>query len=170
MTRDTRSLLVRVWLVTAVVDFLFASVLGVVAYHTTVARVWRGVASTVLGPGALQGGAGSVAVGLLLHLAVAFTWTAVLVALVSRSHALRGAIRTPAGATAVVVLYGPLIWCVMSILVIPLFTKRPPTFAARWWVQVAGHVGFVALPMVATIRAGLGASIRRRVAIAAETA
>jgi hypothetical protein len=37
----------------------------------------------------------------------------------------------------------------MSLLVIPALTGRPPTIGARWWVQLVGHVFFVALPIVA---------------------
>ncbi|HZF72529.1 MAG TPA: hypothetical protein VEZ51_03805, partial [Gemmatimonadaceae bacterium] len=56
-----------VWLVTAAWDFLCATALSVLVYHTTVARLWQGVASTVLGPAALDGGVRAVATGLALH-------------------------------------------------------------------------------------------------------
>ena len=39
--------------------------------------------------------------------------------------------------------YGPVIWLVMSLVVIPFLTKRPPTVAFRWWVQLVGHFPFV---------------------------
>src|SRR5688572_16084657 len=71
-----------VWLVTAVWDFVCASALGALAYQTPVARLWRGVASTLLGPSALEGGGGAFAVGVALHLAVALTWSALFVAAV----------------------------------------------------------------------------------------
>src|SRR5438874_2690542 len=116
-----------VWLVTAAWDFLCATALSVFVYHTTAARLWQGVASTVLGPAALDGGARAVATGLALHLAVAFTWSALF------------------GAA---VIYGPLIWLVMSLLIIPLATSRPPRFGLRWWVQIVAHVPFVTIPLV----------------------
>ena len=141
-----------VWLVTAAWDFVCASALSVLAYHTPVAQLWRGVASTALGPAALQGGASAVAAGLGLHLAVALTWAALFVAAALRWPALRDAIRTPAGALAVAAVYGPLIWLVMSLAVIPLATGRPPNFGVRWWVQVFAHVPFVAIPLVFTAR------------------
>src|SRR6476620_526963 len=59
---------VPVWLVTAAWDFLCATALSVFAYHSTAAKLWQGVASTVLGPSALTGGAKTVAAGLALHL------------------------------------------------------------------------------------------------------
>ena len=68
--------LLPVWLVTAVWDAICATALSVFAYGTTAAGVWQGVASTVLGPAALQGGARTVAAGLALHAAVALAWSA----------------------------------------------------------------------------------------------
>ena len=53
-------------------------------------------------------------------------------------------------------VYGPLIWLVMSLAVIPLATGRPPAFGFRWWVQVLAHVPFVSLPLVFTARRALG--------------
>ena len=44
-------------LLTAVVDGLFSSVLSAAFYGSTVAKLWQGVASTVLGPSAMTGGA-----------------------------------------------------------------------------------------------------------------
>ena len=95
MNNSIRSTLVRAWLTIAVVDWIFASTLGVVAYHSTVARVWQGVASVVLGPSALQGGLRTVLVGTALHLCVAFTWTAVFLGLALLSERLRRIIATP---------------------------------------------------------------------------
>lgn len=141
--------LLRTWLVTAIVDGLFASTLSVVAYHSTVTRLWQGVASTVLGPAAFTGGLRTVFVGLLLHITVALGWSAVFLALVEVSTRIRRLIATPGGILAVASVYGPLIWLVMSLAVIPLLTGRPPTFTVRWFVQLLAHIPFVALPIVA---------------------
>jgi hypothetical protein len=148
---------VPVWLVTATWDFLCATALSIFAYHTTVAQLWRGVASTVLGPAALQGGAMAVAAGVGLHLAVALTWSAIFVAAVRVWPALRRGIQSPAGAFGVAALYGPVIWLVMSLIVIPLATGRPPRFGARWWIQIGAHIPFVTIPLVFTARRILGA-------------
>ena len=48
------------------------------------------------------------------------------------------------------VAYGPIIWLVMSLAVIPLATGRPAAITFRWWVQVFAHVPFVTLPLVFT--------------------
>lgn len=84
-----------------------------------------------------------------------FSWSAVFLLLVLSSPWIRGVVATPAGVIAVAAVYGPVIWMVMSLVLIPLFTHRPPTINFRWWVQFVGHVPFVALPIVASI--GLGA-------------
>ena len=143
---------VPVWLVTAAWDFLCATALSVFAYGSTAAALWRGVAATVLGPSAQSGGATAVAVGIALHLAVALTWSSLFVAAVRAWPLLLRALRTPGGALAVAAVYGPMIWLVMSLVVIPLATSRPPRVNARWWIQVGAHVPFVTLPLVFTAR------------------
>lgn len=159
MNRDAfTALLVRAWLATAVVDGLFASALSVLGYHSTVARLWQGVASTVLGPSAFDGGATTALVGVAMHIGVALAWSAVFVALAIASPALQRALRHPGGVFAVAAVYGPFIWMVMSLAVIPLLTGRPPRITGRWWIQLAGHIVFVALPMVSVVARGLARS------------
>jgi hypothetical protein len=87
----------------------------------------------------------------VMHVGVAFGWSAVFLLLVLSSSWLREILAEPSGVVAVAAVYGPLIWLVMSLAVIPLLTHRPPAFNFRWWVQLVGHVPFVALPIVATI-------------------
>jgi hypothetical protein len=143
---------IPVWLVTAASDFVCASALSVLAYHSTFSQLWQGVASTVLGPAAIGGGTTPVAVGIGLHLAVAFTWSAIFVAAALISPILRRAIANPLGALAVAVVYGPIIWLVMSLVIIPLATRHPPHIGFRWWVQVFAHIPFVTIPLVFTAR------------------
>ena len=144
------------WLVTAAWDFLCASALAVFAYGSTLSRFWQGVATTVLGASALEMGAQGVAAGLVLHLAVALTWSAAFVLAVAGSAALRRALNQPVGALIVATIYGPLIWLVMSLAVIPLATGRLPELGFRWWVQIIAHVPFVTIPLVFTARRALG--------------
>src|SRR5687767_14152945 len=144
------------WLVTAAWDFLCASALAVIAYRSTFSRFWQGVASVALGPAALEAGTWGGVAGLTLHLLVALTWSAAFVLAVAAWPTLRRALAQPSGAVAVAALYGPLIWIVMSLVVIPLATGRPPAFGFRWWVQVFAHVPFVTLPLVFTARHALG--------------
>lgn len=155
MIRDAISRLVPAWLLIATVDGLFSSALSVFAYHSTVARLWQGVASTVIGPSSFQGGMPTALLGVVMHVGVALVWTALFLALFTLSPALRRVVSTAGGIAGVAVIYGPLIWLVMSCVVIPLLTGRPPTINVRWWVQLFGHIPFVALPIVATIARGV---------------
>ena len=75
---------------TGVVDGLFSSALSVFAYGSTVSRLFQGVASVPLGPAAFDGGAPTVALGLVMHFGVAFGWSAVFLLLVTRSAWIRG--------------------------------------------------------------------------------
>jgi cellulose synthase/poly-beta-1,6-N-acetylglucosamine synthase-like glycosyltransferase len=153
MPRDNTTRLVRAGLLTGVTDGLFSSVLSVAFYHSTVARLFQGVASTLLGKAALDGGVPTALIGVLMHFGVAFGWSAVFLLLVSRSHRLRELVRSPFGVIKVASLYGPCIWLVMSLIVIPVLLHRPPAINVRWWVQLIGHIPFVAVPIVASINA-----------------
>ena len=153
--RPVAAAILVTWLVVAAWDFVCATLLSVVAYGSTFSRLWQGVASTVLGPPALTMGARGVVAGLALHLAVAFVWSAAFVIALDRSDFLRRVVGRRRGAIAVACAYGPMIWLVMSLVVIPLATKRPPAFGFRWWVQVFAHVPFVTLPLVLTARRAL---------------
>ena len=149
MKTDTASRLVRAWLVTGVTDAIFSSVLVTVFYHSTVTRLWQGVASVPLGKEMLNGGTRTAFIGLLIHFGVAFAWTAVFLFLVIRLPLTRRLLDSRYGVIKVASLYGPFIWLVMSFVVIPLFLHRPPTINFRWWVQFFGHIPFVAIPIVA---------------------
>jgi len=141
--------LVRAGLTTAVSDGLFSSVLSVAFYHSTVTRLFQGVASTLLGPAAFTGGAGTAAVGILMHIGVAFGWSAVFIYFVMRSTWVRAFVASRYGTFKVAAVYGPAIWLVMSLVVIPLLLHRPPRISTRWWVQLVGHFPFVGIPIVA---------------------
>jgi len=141
--------LVRAGIATAISDGLFSSVLVVVAYGSTVTRLWQGVVSTLLGPAALTGGTRTALIGVLMHIGVAFGWSAVFIFAVSRAPWVQRLLASRYGVLKVAALYGPAIWLVMSLAVIPLLLHRPPTFTIRWWVQFVGHFPFVGFPIVA---------------------
>jgi hypothetical protein len=152
--RDILSRLVRAGLRTGVTDGLFSSVLTVVVYHSTVARLFQGVAGVLLGKEAFNGGTPTALLGLLMHFGVAFGWSTVFLLLVMRSSWIRGIVATPYGVVKVASLYGPFIWMVMSLAVIPLLAHRPPAINIRWWIQLIGHIPFVGIPIVASIGRG----------------
>jgi len=146
------SRLIRAGLVTGVTDGLFSSVLAAFFYGSTVTRLFQGVASVLIGAAALDGGTRTAALGVLMHFGIAFVWSAVFLMLVLSSSWLRGVLAARYGVIAVAAVYGPLIWIVMSVAIVPLFTHRPPTINIRWWIQLVGHIPFVALPIVTMIR------------------
>jgi hypothetical protein len=149
-SRDGLALLLRAGLLTGVVDGLFSSALSVLAYGSTVSRLFQGVAAVLLGGPATGGGAAMALVGVLMHFGVAFFWSGVFLFLVLRSSWVRGLLGSRYGVVKVAALYGPLVWMVMSLLVIPTLTQRAPTIGPRWWVQFFGHIPFVGLPIVAS--------------------
>ena len=148
--RDLLLRLVRAGLLTGVIDGLFSSVLNVVAYGSTASRLFQGVAAVLLGNEAFNGGTRAVVIGILMHFGVAFGWSAGFLFLVLRSSWVRGLLASPYGVAKVASLYGPLIWIVMSVAVIPILLHRWPAISVRWWIQLIGHVPFVGLPIVAS--------------------
>ena len=148
--RDLLSRLVRAGLLTGVVDGLFSSVLNVVAYGSTVSRLFQGVASVLVGGEAFNRGTPTVVLGVLMHFGVAFGWSAVFLFLVLRSPWVRGLLASRYGVVKVAALYGPFVWMVMSLAVIPVLVHRPPAIGTRWWIQLIGHIPFVGVPIVAS--------------------
>ena len=154
MTRDSLTRLIRAGLLTGISDGLFSSALVAAFYHSTVTRLWQGVASTLLGKAAFDGGTRAALIGVLMHFGVAFGWSAVFLFLVIRWSWIRRLLASPNGVVKVAALYGPFVWLVMSLVVIPLLLHRPPAINGRWLVQLIGHFPFVGLPIVASIGRG----------------
>jgi len=152
--RDGLSRLVRAGLLTGVIDGLFSSILSIVFYGSTVSRLFQEVASVLIGDEAFNGGTPTVVLGVLMHFGVAFGWSAVFLFLVMRSARIRRLLAASYGVVKVAALYGPFVWIVMSLAVIPLLTRSPTTIGTRWWVQLIGHFPVVGIPIVASIGRG----------------
>ena len=149
-SRDALLRLLRAGLATAIIDGLFSSVLSVAAYDSTVSRLFQGVAATLVGSSAFDGGARTTALGMLMHCGVAFLWSAIFIFGVMRSAWIQKVLASRFGALKVAAAYGPAIWLVMSLIVIPVLVHRPPNISIRWWVQLFGHFPFVGVPIVAS--------------------
>jgi hypothetical protein len=147
--------LIQAGVLTAIVDGLFASVSSLF-YGSTPARVFQGVASTVLGPESFQGGARTALIGVAMHIAVAFWWSALFLEIVRRAPSIRRMLQSPAGPLKIASAYGPFVWLVMSLAVIPLLVRRPPAITTRWWIQLLGHIPFVGFPIVISVARGMG--------------
>lgn len=154
--------LVRAGLLTAVVDGTFSSVLSVAAYHSTVSRLFQGVAAVPFGAQAIGGGRRFALIGIAMHVGVAFAWSAVFLILYRRSGAVRNVVTSKYGVAKAALVFGPLVWTVMSMAIIPAFTHRLPAITIRWWIQFVGHGPFVGLPIVASIARTLGQWTDRR--------
>ena len=144
------SRLVRAGVLTGVTDGLFASA-SALFFGSTLMRLWQGVASTVSGKSAFDGGIPTALLGVLMHFGVAFGWSGVFLFVGMRSSRIRRAVSSPSGVIGIAALYGPFIWLVMSLIVIPVLLHRPAAITNRWWVQLVGHFPFVGLPIVASI-------------------
>jgi hypothetical protein len=149
MSPNAKRLIVA-WLATAIADGLFACILSIGFYHSTFTRLWQGVASVLLGPTAMQGGNRTMLIGLAMHFLVAFTWSAIFLFGALRLKWVRDLVKSPGGIMKTAALYGPFVWIVMSMLVIPILMRRLPTFTMRWLVQLIGHAFSVGLPIVAS--------------------
>ena len=152
--RSSIGLLARTWLLIAVVDGSWAVVLTL-AYGRSVVRLWQGVAAAPFGPTMLDGGIPTMLAGIAVHFMVALTWSTVFLVLATQSARLRQFIGTGKGVAIVAAVYGPAIWIVMSAIVVPLATGMPVAITYRWWIQLAGHVVFVGLPIVWSIARGI---------------
>src|SRR5262245_34305767 len=95
--RSAGARLLQAWLLLALIDGLFSSVLSVAAYHSTVTRLFQGVASVLLGRGAIDGGTTPTIVGVLMHFTTAFTWSAIFLVLVLQSARVRSVLASPYG-------------------------------------------------------------------------
>jgi hypothetical protein len=153
--QDVGSVLVKTWLLVAVSDAMFASATGLLIPPTaTPARVFRGVASVLLGKSALDGGATTALIGLAIHFGVALFWSSLFVVAVKNSWWLRDALDTWPKRILVAVIYGVSIWLIMTWIVIPSMLHRPPTIGLKYWIQLVGHPLFVVGPMIFVNRRG----------------
>src|SRR5262245_46331583 len=152
--RDALSRVARAGVLTGITDGLFSSVLSVAFYHSTVQRLFQGVASTLLGAEAFNGGNLTFAIGVLMHFGVALGWSVLFLLAVNRARWIRNLLNSPYGVIKVATLYGPFIWMVMSLAVIPVLLQRPPAINARWLTQLIGHIPFVGIPIVWSIGRG----------------
>jgi hypothetical protein len=146
------------WLLCAVLDITAACIQARLQAGLTPARVLRGVASALWGPAALNGGAGTAAIGLMMHFAVALTATLVFAAFASRIAVLRTAPLWIIGP-----LYGAVVFCAMNYGTLPALSWVRTFYihnaVPRWpgpmrWPQLLIHLVCVGLPIAWGVRRG----------------
>ena len=138
----------------ALLDGLFAVGFSAVVSGTVApGRVWQGVARNVVGPAAMDGGLATVALGLAIHLAVAYGWTTLYALLLARAPALRRAVAGRGGAAAVGAAWGAVVWLGMRLVVIPLGRAGWSPIAWRTFVpMLVGHMLVVGQPIALLVR------------------
>jgi hypothetical protein len=167
LPHDAGARLIRAGLLTAVIDGVFSSVLAQFFYGSTVARLFQGVASVPLGADAMNGGTRAAAIGIGIHVCVAFAWSAIFLFVFMRLAWIRRTLEDPYGVFKIAALYGPFVWVTMSFVLVPLFPPhRFPQNWTRWWIQFIGHAAFVGLPIVASISGRFGSAKTARVSMA----
>lgn len=143
------------WLVCGVLDINAAFIQAYLSFGTPPVRLLQGVASALLGKAALDGGAATAALGMLLHFTVAFTAASLFCLIYRRTPALRG--------TPVVILgplYGLIFFCLMNYVALPalswlrsLYLGTPPRWPGTMgWPQALIHMACVGTPIVAAAR------------------
>ena len=148
----TLNRLARATALCAVADGLFACLVSMGIYGSTFARLWQGVASVPLGTVAIDGGAAYTAAGLALHCSVALSWSTIFLLVYDRWEWLRDVAAGHYGVVKVALVFGPMVWVVMSLLVIPSMTGKPPSITEKWAIQFVGHAVSVGWPIVASVR------------------
>ncbi len=151
--RDWVSRLVRAGLITGVADGLWAMALALWNNRPAM-RVWQTVASVPFGKAMFDGGVLTQVLGLVMHFGVAFAWSGLFLLFVLRSPWLRGILDSQYGVLKVAVIYGPMVWVMMSVVIIPLILQRPVTITSAWWIQLPGHFLFVGIPIAAFTGSG----------------
>jgi hypothetical protein len=115
-------------LLAGTLDILSACTHAYLARGTTPDTVFKYIASALLGMEAFAGGTGTILLGLLMHYAIAFSWT-LLFFLIYPKLPFLWRNRIVSG-----IIYGAFVWVIMSLVLVPLtdVPKGPfnPTSAA----------------------------------------
>ena len=140
--------------VVAVLDISFAETYWVIIRAaTTYPRVLQTIASGLLGKSAYLGGADTVMLGAILHVAVAYGWTAVFLLAARRSRAFGRVLASRYGAVKTGFPFGVMVWLVMDLVVTPLSHAKPTPVGSAWFlVSLLWHPIGVGLPMAVVLR------------------
>jgi hypothetical protein len=142
--------------VVAILDGSYAVIVYVWLLHlTTAARIFQGIASRLIGKGSFEGGAATVALGVLLHFTVAYGWTTGYYVALRTFAGLRGLVATLGGKVVAGVLLGAVVWLTMNFVVVPLFGGKsvsPPNW--QFTSQLVWHMIAVGPPIVGLVRYG----------------
>ena len=113
--------ILKAGLVAGTLDITAAIIVAFVKGYSPI-LIFRYIASAVFGKEAAASGWGMVAIGLLFHYLIAFTWAAIFFAIYPF---IRRLIKSPVVAG---LLYGMLVWVVMNLAVVPLSRIKQAPF------------------------------------------
>jgi hypothetical protein len=133
-------------LIVGVLDFLDATIFNGLR-GVSPARVWRFVASGVLGRSAFDGGMKTAALGVLFHFLIALILAAIYyIVSLYLPTLLRRAVLWG-------LLYGVAVYFVMSYVVVPLSAAPPLSFSVASFLNgIIGHALLVGLPIALVAR------------------
>jgi hypothetical protein len=139
-----------------VLDITYAYVyFGLILGLVNARSLFQSIAAGLLGRASYQGGAGTVLLGAVLHLFIAFTWAFAYFVVVRRAEPLRRVVRTTGGRVMVGLLYGLFAYLVMTLVVVPLSQVHShPHLTLRFWINLVQHMLMVGLPIVLIIGDG----------------
>jgi uncharacterized membrane protein YagU involved in acid resistance len=132
--------IVMATLVAGTLDILSACVYTLIAGRAPI-NMLKGLASAILGDGAVKGGIGVALVGLLLHFAIMTVMVAFFVIAAARLPILKSRWLI-AG-----VVYGIGLWAVMSLVVLPLRFGWHPFTPLGLVEQFFSHIVLVGIPI-----------------------
>lgn len=132
----------------------FVKILGVL--HS-LEGVFQSIAAGLLGRASYEGGLRTAALGAVLHVLIAYTWTLAFYLAVRAWGGLRRAVRTPAGAAAVGIVLGMFMWTFMDLVVLRLSRARSlPPSNPRFWINFAQHALMLGPAIALIVRDGEG--------------
>jgi hypothetical protein len=123
--RRTAVTVLIAWLLAGTLDIATAVLYYVGPSSTRAARLLQGIASGVLGASAFNGGAATALLGLALHYLIALIWTLVFLVAFRTLGALRRHL------VLIGIVYGIIVWLVMSLVVLPLSNVSRAPFQPR---------------------------------------
>lgn len=132
--------IVMATLVAGTLDILSACIYTLIAGRAPITML-KGLASAILGNGAVQGGIGVALVGLLLHFAIMAVMVAVFVIAANRLPVLKTRWLL-AG-----IAYGIGLWAVMNLIVLPLRFGWHPFTPLGLAEQFFSHIVLVGIPI-----------------------
>jgi hypothetical protein len=140
----------------AILDGSYVVIVYVWILHlTTASRIFQGIASRLIGKAALDGGAATALLGVLLHFTVAYSWTIAFYLALRTFAGLREFTATTSGKVIAGTLFGATVWLVMNFVIVPAFggkSVQPPNW--QFYTQLVWHMIAVGPPIVAIVRYG----------------